>query len=94
VVASAGCPAAALLFALVLVAASARPAAADVRDPATDLRVTLNRLSQEHVYLAGAAIGAALGGRSEEFEVAAAATDANSKALAALIGSVYGPQAE
>jgi hypothetical protein len=63
-------------------------------DPGTDLRVTMNRLTQEHVYLAGSATGAAIGGRQAEFQAAAAELDENSVALAAGIGSVYGPEAE
>jgi hypothetical protein len=63
-------------------------------DAGTDLRVTMNRLTQEHVYLAGSATGAAIGGRQAEFQSAAAELDENSVALAAGIGSVYGPEAE
>jgi hypothetical protein len=61
---------------------------------AAGLRSTLNLLLQEHVYLAAAATGAALGGREAEFQAAANALDANSVALSQLIGSVYGPDAE
>ena len=60
----------------------------------TDLRVGLNTMLEEHVYLAAAATGAALGGRQAEFEGAAAALDQNSVALSQAIGSVYGPDAE
>jgi hypothetical protein len=63
-------------------------------DPGADLRVTMNRLTQEHVYLAGAATGAAIAGRQAEFQSAAAELDENSVALAQQIGSVYGPDAE
>ena len=59
-----------------------------------DLRVGLNGILEEHVYLAAAATGAALGGRQAEFEGAAAALDQNSVALSQAIGSVYGPDAE
>jgi hypothetical protein len=59
-----------------------------------DLRVGLNAILEEHVYLAAAATGAALGGRQAEFEGAAAALDQNSVALSQAIGSVYGPDAE
>ena len=62
--------------------------------PAAGLRVGLNALLSEHVYLAGAATNAALGGRQPEFEAAAAALDANSVEVAKAIGSVYGPEAE
>ena len=62
--------------------------------PAAGLRVGLNALLSEHVYLAAAATNAALGGRQAEFEAAAAALDANSVDVAKAIGSVYGPDAE
>src|SRR5262245_26509519 len=62
--------------------------------PAAGLRATLNTLFQEHIYLASAATGAALGGREPEFKAAAGALDANSVAIAKAIGSVYGPGAE
>lgn len=62
--------------------------------PAAGLRVGLNALLSEHVYLASAATNAALGGRQPEFEAAAAALDANSVDVAKAIGSVYGPDAE
>jgi len=62
--------------------------------PAADLRVTLNELGSEHVYLAGYAFSAALGGRSGEFKVAADATDKNTQELGAAIGSVYGADAQ
>ena len=62
--------------------------------PAAGLRVGLNALLSEHVYLAAAATNAALGGRQPEFEAAAAALDANSVDVAKAIGSVYGPEAE
>jgi hypothetical protein len=62
--------------------------------PAAGLRVGLNALLSEHVYLAAAATNAALGARQPEFEAAAAALDANSVDVARAIGSVYGPDAE
>jgi hypothetical protein len=62
--------------------------------PAAALRVGLNALLSEHVYLAAAATNAALAGRQAEFEAAAAALDANSVDVARAIGSVYGPDAE
>ena len=60
---------------------------------AAGLRVTLNLALREHAYLAGAATGAALGGRNAEFQAAAGALDANSVDIAAAIGSVYGEDA-
>lgn len=62
--------------------------------PASDLRTSLNTLLQEHVYLAAAATGSALGGRQDEFKAAASALDGNSIALSKTIGSVYGLDAE
>jgi hypothetical protein len=62
--------------------------------PAAGLRVGLNALLSEHVYLAAAATDAALAGRQPEFEAAAAALDVNSVDVAKAIGSVYGPDAE
>jgi plastocyanin len=60
---------------------------------ASGLRVTLNNLLSEHVYLAARATGAALGSRQSEFEAAAAALDANSIDLSRAIGLAYGPDA-
>jgi len=62
--------------------------------PAANLRVTLNQLGEEHVYLAGYAFAAALGGRTDEFKIAADTTDKNTQELGAAIGSVYGPDAQ
>jgi hypothetical protein len=61
---------------------------------AAELRTGLNVLFSEHVILAAAATGAALGGRSAEFQAAAGALDANSVDIAKAIGSVYGDEAE
>ena len=61
---------------------------------ASQLRAGLNNLFSEHVYLAGAATSAALGGRDAEFKAAAGALDANSVAISKAIGSVYGEGAE
>jgi hypothetical protein len=73
---------------------AARLNAPTAATPAAGLRVELNALLSEHVYLAAAATSAALGGRQKEFEAAAAALDANSVDVARAIGSVYGPDAE
>jgi hypothetical protein len=62
--------------------------------PAATLRTALNGLLAEHVTLAAGATGAALDGRSAEFQAAAQALDANSVAIAQAIGSVYGTDAE
>jgi hypothetical protein len=80
-------------LAAALAAGLATTAAAQMT-PASDLRVGLNNLLAEHVYLAAAATGAALGGRTPEFQGAAGALDANSVALSKAIGSVYGADAE
>jgi hypothetical protein len=61
---------------------------------AAGLKSTLNTLFQEHVYLAAAATGAALGGREAEFKAAAGALDQNSVAISRAVGSVYGTDAE
>jgi hypothetical protein len=61
---------------------------------AAALKSTLNTLFQEHVYLAAAATGAALGGREAEFKAAAGALDQNSVAISRAVGSVYGTDAE
>lgn len=60
---------------------------------AAELRAGLNTLLSEHVILASAATGAALGGRDAEFKAAAAALDANSVDISKAIGSVYGSDA-
>ena len=65
----------------------------DPASKAADLVNTLNAALREHVFLASAATGAALGGRDDEFKAAAAALDANSDAITAAIASVYGPEA-
>ena len=60
---------------------------------AAELRAGLNTLLSEHVILASAATGAALGGRDAEFKAAAGALDANSVDISSAIGSVYGSDA-
>jgi len=62
--------------------------------PASTLRVSLNRLLAEHVFLASSATGAALGGRDAQFKAAAAELDNNSVDFSKLIGAAYGPDAE
>lgn len=71
------------------------PAAAKVTSstPPADLRAGLNRLFEEHVYLAMGATSAALGGRTDEYKGAVAALDTNSTALGDAISSVYGKDA-
>lgn len=67
---------------------------ASADSPAADLRSALDQLLGEHVQLAVDATGAALNGRTDEFNAAAATLDANSVDIAKAIGSVYGPDAE
>jgi hypothetical protein len=61
---------------------------------AAALKAKLNTLLSEHVYLAAAATGAALGGRQAEFQAAAGALDKNSVDVSKAIGMVYGNGAE
>ena len=61
--------------------------------PAIDLRITLDRLLGEHVYLAAIAMRARLGG-SGNLPAAADALAANSSELADQIGAIYGDEAE
>ncbi|HJU75964.1 MAG TPA: hypothetical protein VJ717_19635 [Gemmatimonadaceae bacterium] len=58
------------------------------------LKARLNTLLSEHVYLAAAATGSALGGRQAEFQAAAGALDKNSVDVSKAIGMVYGTGAE
>ena len=66
----------------------------DAAAPASELRSGLHSLLREHVWLAGSATGAAIGGRMPQFEAAAAAlngpSDSNTSDLVDAISSVYG----
>jgi hypothetical protein len=62
--------------------------------PVAALKAELNTLLSEHVYLAAATTGAALGGRQGEFQAAAGALDKNSVDVSKAIGMVYGGGAE
>jgi hypothetical protein len=55
------------------------------------LRSKLNGLLEEHVYLASAATGAALAGRTDEFTAASTALGGNSDALTANVTAVFDP---
>ena len=66
----------------------------DASNAGVDLRVALNQLLQEHLYLASFATDAAIGGRSDEFAAAGAALNTNGTDLGAAIGSLYGTEAE
>ena len=91
-----------LLGVLVLVAAACGDGAGTTAErnapsaatAAADLRVALDGLLKEHVYLAALATENALGGRPPAFKAAADALDANSVDLSKAIGSVYGADAE
>ncbi len=62
---------------------------------AATLRVGMNYLLAEHVYLAARASGAALAGQQAGFEAAAGAlVGGNSVDIAKAIGAAYGPEAE
>jgi hypothetical protein len=61
---------------------------------AAELKSKLSTLLQEHTFLAAAATGAALSGRTAEFQGAAGALDMNSIDVSKAIGMVYGSGAE
>jgi hypothetical protein len=68
----------------------------DAASPAAELRAGLTALLEAHVWLAGDATGAALGGRQSQFDAAATAlngpTDSNTSSLVDAVGSVYGDE--
>jgi hypothetical protein len=66
----------------------------DAGTPAVGFRVALNQLLQEHMFLASFATDAAIGGRSDEFDAAGAALNANGTDIGAAIGSLYGMDAQ
>jgi hypothetical protein len=69
-----------------------------VDSKASDLRSGLNLLLREHVWLAGSATGAALGGRMPQYEAVVAAlngpSNSNTADIVAAVGSVYGPDVQ
>jgi hypothetical protein len=67
---------------------------ADIATDAANLRTDLNYLLGEHLILASKATGAAIGGRTEQFEAYAGLLNTNGTDLGAAIGSLYGPEAE
>ena len=75
-------------------ASSATTSAATSMTKAADLRVTLNLLLMDHVYLASAATNQALLGNDAGFKAAAATLDKNTVGLGDAIGSVYGDAAK
>ncbi len=68
--------------------------AGDPKNKGVDLRVALNQLLQEHLYLATDATDAALAGRADEFAAAGAALNTNGTDIGAAIGSLYGSDAQ
>lgn len=66
---------------------------ASADSPAANLRSALDQLLGEHVQLAVDATNAALNGRTDEFNAAAASLDANSVDISKAIASVYGDDA-
>ncbi|HYH92016.1 MAG TPA: hypothetical protein VD763_02565 [Candidatus Saccharimonadales bacterium] len=68
--------------------------AGDPANAGVGLRVALNQLLQEHLYLASSATGAALGGRSDEFAAAGTALNTNGTDVGEAIGSLYGDEAK
>ena len=60
---------------------------------AASLRTTLNLVLAEHTILAANATGAALDGRTDDFEAAAAELAANGQDLTDAVVSIYGPDA-
>ena len=68
--------------------------AGDPSNKGVDLRVGLNQLLQEHLYLASFATDAALAGRNDEFAAAGDALNTNGTDLGSAIGSVYGSAAK
>jgi hypothetical protein len=67
---------------------------ADIETDAANLRTDLNYLLGEHLILASKATGAAIGGRTEEFEAYGGLLNTNGTDLGAAIGSIYGQEAE
>jgi hypothetical protein len=68
--------------------------AGDPSNKGVDLRVALNQLLQEHLYLASSATGAALDGRNDEFAAAGTALNTNGTDIGAAIGGLYGDPAK
>jgi hypothetical protein len=66
----------------------------DAASKGADLRVSLNMLLQEHLYLASMATDAALGGRTDEFRAAGGALNANGTDIGAAFGSLFGTDAQ
>ena len=67
---------------------------ASLTSDAANLRVDLNYLLGEHLILAAKATGAALDGRSDQFEAYGGLLNTNGTDLGGAIGSIYGDEAE
>ncbi|MEO6295411.1 MAG: hypothetical protein ABIP01_01265 [Candidatus Limnocylindria bacterium] len=67
---------------------------ASITTDAANLRVDLNYLLGEHLILAAKATGAALDGRTDQFEAYGGLLNTNGTDLGAAIGSIYGTEAE
>ena len=65
-----------------------------ITSDAANLRTDLNYLLGEHLILAAKATGAALDGRTDQFEAYGGLLNTNGTDLGAAIGSVYGSEAE
>ncbi len=66
----------------------------DVNSAAATLRTDLNYLLGEHLILAAKATGAALDGRTDQFEAYGGLLNTNGTDLGGAIGSIYGAEAE
>ena len=66
----------------------------DITSAAANLRTDLDYLLGEHLILAAKATGAALDGRTDQFEAYGGMLNTNGTDLGAAIGSVYGADAE
>ncbi len=67
---------------------------ADITSDAANLRTDLDYLLGEHLILAAKATGAALDGRTEQFEAYGGLLNTNGTDLGGAIGSIYGQEAE
>jgi hypothetical protein len=66
----------------------------DATTPAAGFRTALNNFLQEHLFLASFATDAAIGGRNDEFAAAGDALNQNGTDLGAVIGDLYGAEAQ
>jgi hypothetical protein len=73
---------------------SLAPTAGAIDSPAADLRTALDLKLGEHIILAFKATGAALQGEDEQYAAYGSLLNTNGTDLGAMIGSVYGPEAQ